>query len=126
MLRMCRQVMPYAAYAGALCLDGPTLTNLELLESSAGSSEGSLLACLDSCASAGVHLPVMTHVLPCHLLPLSMPWELEVYQYTWGLAAKCGWCASYQVRGVLFLFVCLEYPAGRTLPTGDPNLLTAV
>ena len=80
MSRMCRQVMPYAAYSGALCLDGPTLTNLELLESSAGSSEGSLLACLDSCASAGVHLPVMTYVLPCHLLPLSMPWDFEVYQ----------------------------------------------
>lgn len=80
MLSMCRQVMAYAAYSGALCLDGPTLTNLELLESSAGSSEGSLLACLDSCASAGVHLPVMTYVLPCHLLPLSMPWESETYQ----------------------------------------------
>jgi hypothetical protein len=79
-LHLCRQVVPYAAYAGALCLDGPTLTNLELLESSAGSSEGSLLACLDSCASAGVHLPVMTRVLPCHLLPLSMPWELEAHQ----------------------------------------------
>ena len=47
------QVVPYAAYAGALCLDGPTLTNLELLESSAGSAEGSLLTCLDSCTSAG-------------------------------------------------------------------------
>ena len=47
--------MPYSAYAGALCLDGPTLTNLELLESSTGSSEGSLLACLDSCASAGAY-----------------------------------------------------------------------
>ncbi len=45
--------MPYAAYAGALCLDGPTLTNLELLEGSTGSSEGSLLSCLDTCASAG-------------------------------------------------------------------------
>lgn len=50
--------MPYAAYAGALCLDGPTLTNLELLESSAGSAEGSLLSCLDSCASAGGPLHV--------------------------------------------------------------------
>ena len=47
--------MPYSAYAGALCLDGPTLTNLELLESSTGSSEGSLLSCLDSCASAGAY-----------------------------------------------------------------------
>ena len=48
------QVVPFATYAGALCLDGSTLTNLELLESSAGGSEGSLLACLDCCASAGL------------------------------------------------------------------------
>ena len=60
--------MPYSAYAGALCLDGPTLTNLELLESSTGSSEGSLLSCLDSCASAGacssqVLVPIQTLLL---------------------------------------------------------------
>ncbi len=55
--------MPYAAYAGTLCLDGPTLTNLELLESSTGSSEGSLLACLDTCTSAGLFIQ-------CH----SMTW----------------------------------------------------
>jgi len=63
------QVVPFAAYAGALCLDGPTLTNLELLESSAGSSEGSLLACLDCCASAGLpksHPPIFS--LQGHLL----------------------------------------------------------
>jgi DNA mismatch repair ATPase MutS len=69
-----RQVMPYAAYAGALCLDGPTLTNLELLESSAGSTEGSLLSCLDGCVSAGVHLP-------CHLQPLHMPCECEYHSH---------------------------------------------
>lgn len=56
----------YAAYAGALCLDGPTLTNLELLESSTGSSEGSLLSCLDTCASAG--LPSC-----CHSMSLALP-----------------------------------------------------
>ena len=47
------QVAPYSAYAGALRLDGPTLANLELLENSGGTSEGSLMACLDSCASPG-------------------------------------------------------------------------
>lgn len=46
-------VMPYELYAAALCLDGPTLANLELLEGSGGDSEGSLLAALDSCASPG-------------------------------------------------------------------------
>ncbi len=59
------QVVPYAAYAGALCLDGPTLTNLELLESSTGSTEGSLLTCLDSCTSAGLLL----------LLKQPAPWQ---------------------------------------------------
>ena len=39
--------------AGALRLDGPTLSNLDLLESSSGGREGSLLAALDSCVSAG-------------------------------------------------------------------------
>lgn len=46
-------VMPYELYAAALCLDGPTLANLELLEGSGGEAEGSLLAALDSCASPG-------------------------------------------------------------------------
>ena len=63
-------MVPYAAYAGALCLDGPTLTNLELLESSAGSSEGSLLACLDTCASAG--LPTSCHSTPLALHNIEM------------------------------------------------------
>lgn len=45
--------MPYSTYAGALCLDGPTLTNLELLETSIGGTQGSLLACLDTCATPG-------------------------------------------------------------------------
>lgn len=46
-------VMPYELYAAALCLDGPTLANLELLEGSGGEAEGSLLAALDTCASPG-------------------------------------------------------------------------
>ena len=46
---------PYSAYAGALRLDGPTLANLELLENCCGASEGSLMACLDTCASPGAH-----------------------------------------------------------------------
>ncbi|KAK9846574.1 hypothetical protein WJX81_006840 [Elliptochloris bilobata] len=46
-------VAPYSAYAGALRLDGPTLANLELLENSCGTAEGSLMACLDTCASPG-------------------------------------------------------------------------
>lgn len=50
------QVAPYSAYAGALRLDGPTLANLELLENCCGASEGSLMACLDTCASPGPHL----------------------------------------------------------------------
>ena len=40
-------------YAAALCLDGPTLANLELLEGSNGEAEGSLLAALDTCTSPG-------------------------------------------------------------------------
>lgn len=46
-------VVPYNLYAAALCLDGPTLANLELLEGSGGDAEGSLLAALDTCASPG-------------------------------------------------------------------------
>ena len=46
-------VVPYDLYAAALCLDGPTLANLELLEGSSGEAEGSLLAALDTCASPG-------------------------------------------------------------------------
>lgn len=44
-------------YAAALRLDGPTLGNLELLENQEnGECTGSLLARLDSCASAGALL----------------------------------------------------------------------
>jgi len=46
-------VVPYDMYAAALCLDGPTLANLLLLEGSGGDAEGSLLAALDTCASPG-------------------------------------------------------------------------
>ena len=46
-------MVPYDLYAAALCLDGPTLANLELLEGSGGDAEGSLLAALDTCASPG-------------------------------------------------------------------------
>lgn len=46
-------MVPYDLYAAALCLDGPTLANLELLEGSGGDTEGSLLAALDTCASPG-------------------------------------------------------------------------
>ena len=49
-------VVPYDMYAAALCLDGPTLANLELLEGSSGEAEGSLLAALDTCVSPGTHL----------------------------------------------------------------------
>ncbi|CAL8460672.1 g202 [Coccomyxa elongata] len=48
-----QKVVSYKTYAGALCLDGPTLTNLELLENTTGGTEGSLLARLDTCASPG-------------------------------------------------------------------------
>lgn len=40
-------------FSAALKLDGPTLVNLELLESSLGGPVGSLLACLDSCVTPG-------------------------------------------------------------------------
>ena len=46
-------VVSYDMYAAALCLDGPTLANLELLEGSSGEAEGSLLATLDTCTSPG-------------------------------------------------------------------------
>ncbi|KAK9819817.1 hypothetical protein WJX72_002734 [[Myrmecia] bisecta] len=48
-----QMVVPYDMYKSALRLDGPTLTNLELLEGSGGGLEGSLMACLDTCASPG-------------------------------------------------------------------------
>ena len=56
-------VVPYDMYAAALCLDGPTLANLELLEGSSGEAEGSLLAALDTCASPG-NLPPPTPYTP--------------------------------------------------------------
>lgn len=46
-------VVPYEQYEGALRLDGPTLQNLELLETQDGGAKGSLLSYLDTCASAG-------------------------------------------------------------------------
>ena len=52
-MRPGRQVLSYETYAAALCLDGPTLTNLELLENSTGTPQGSLLHALDTCASPG-------------------------------------------------------------------------
>lgn len=50
-------------YERALRLDGPTLANLELLENSEGGAEGSLLARLDSCHSAGIPLPTAINSL---------------------------------------------------------------
>ena len=47
------QVMPYDMYEGALRMDGATLINLDLVETSDGGIKGSLLSCLDTCASAG-------------------------------------------------------------------------
>ena len=47
------QVVPYELFAGALRLDGPTLGNLEILATPEGSTEGSLLARLDSCVYPG-------------------------------------------------------------------------
>ena len=44
-------------YAQALRLDGPTLANLELLENGDGGAQGSLLARLDTCTSAGMLAP---------------------------------------------------------------------
>jgi DNA mismatch repair ATPase MutS len=60
-------VLSYEAYAAALCLDGPTLANLELLEGSDGSAQGSLLATLDTCASPGARAPACCTItsLPC-------------------------------------------------------------
>ena len=55
-------MVPYDLYAAALCLDGPTLANLELLEGSSGEAEGSLLAAMDTCASPGTKLPYQLHV----------------------------------------------------------------
>lgn len=46
-------MVPYDLYEGALRMDGPTLQNLDLLETREGSLQGSLLSYLDSCASAG-------------------------------------------------------------------------
>lgn len=63
--------MPYDMYAAALCLDGPTLANLELLEGSSGEAEGSLLAALDTCASPGTPYPPFPPLCPLPLFPRS-------------------------------------------------------
>ena len=47
------QVAPYDLFEAALRLDGPTLQNLELLETQEGECKGSLMSVLDTCASAG-------------------------------------------------------------------------
>lgn len=47
------QVVPYDLFEAALRLDGPTLQNLDLLETEDGQSKGSLMAMLDTCTSAG-------------------------------------------------------------------------
>eukprot|EP00884_Botryococcus_braunii_P000476 jgi/Botrbrau1/10429/Bobra.0133s0036.1 len=47
-------VMPHRLYSQTMRLDGATLANLDILETSEG-VEGSLLARLDSCASPGGH-----------------------------------------------------------------------
>lgn len=47
------QVVPYDLFEAALRLDGPTLQNLDLLETQEGESRGSLLSVLDTCTSAG-------------------------------------------------------------------------
>lgn len=71
------QVVSYETYAGALCLDGPTLTNLELLENTTGGTEGSLLARLDTCASPGIALTFCVHKLShCHLAGLGASHKL--------------------------------------------------
>lgn len=86
-------VVPYDLYAAALCLDGPTLANLELLEGSGGDAEGSLLAALDSCASPGElsAMPVcITALVPCSPCLESM---LAVFA-----CRACNFCGAVSVR----------------------------
>ena len=59
------QVVPFDVYEGALRLDGPTLQNLEILETQDGGAPGSLLSYLDDCASAGAK-PCLTLVAVHH------------------------------------------------------------
>lgn len=67
-------VVPYDMYAAALCLDGPTLANLELLQGSSGEAEGSLLAALDTCASPGtLPIPNLCNSDRIPPLPISFP-----------------------------------------------------
>ncbi len=82
-------VVPYDLYAAALCLDGPTLANLELLEGSGGDAEGSLLAALDTCASPGEPsaAPVCT-TAPFHAVPI------------------CSLCSESLLQSLLAVFVC--------------------
>ena len=59
------QVVPYELFAGALCLDGPTLQNLDLLENQEdGCTRVTLMSVLDNCASAGT--PLSPHYLQPH------------------------------------------------------------
>lgn len=50
------QVAPYDLFEAALRLDGPSLQNLDLLETQEGESKGSLMSVVDTCASAGSKL----------------------------------------------------------------------
>ena len=58
------QVVPYDLYEGALRMDGPTLQNLDLLETQDGGSRGSLLSYLDACASAGLQKSLAKNICP--------------------------------------------------------------
>ena len=62
------QVAPYDLFEAALRLDGPTLQNLDLLETQEGETKGSLMSVLDTCASAGklTTIKVTTRQISCN------------------------------------------------------------
>ena len=64
--------MPFELYEAALRLDGPTLQNLNILDCD-GKNEGSLLAYLDTCASAGGYLNPFPHFIMLFYLPGHSP-----------------------------------------------------
>ena len=86
-------------YAAALCLDGPTLANLELLEGSNGEAEGSLLAALDTCASPGT---APYPALPCHPIVIPFPFPQPLLSYR-----ICLWLLSAHLPCLPITIPCL-------------------
>ena len=89
-------------FSAALKLDGPTLVNLELLESSLGGPAGSLLARLDGCVTPGSR-------------PFHAPAPLQLL-----VLARCFFCER---RGQVHAFpgacLCRQFLGPVVIPASD-------